>query len=190
MSSTFVRFFFSDWRVLAYLKIHRFGYVPEIAETLKRSKRAIQYTLAKLEQWNLIERHGNLRCPFQWYSINSVEKEKIYSLIRMVGGFFGLKHLKKTSYLVLDLLLFGVRRRRVRKDPGRPGGSVPYNDPKIFKRFYNFLRKYAPDHRSPHLPKVFFEKKGKKLYQVLVEYEKFCKFSRTKRDFFWIQSEG
>ena len=187
MPPEFIRFFFSDWRVLAYLKMHGFGYVPEIAEMLKRSKRAIQYTLAKLENWNLVERHGNPRCPFQWYSINSLEKEKILSLIRDIGGLFTGKQLKKTSYLVLDLLLFDVRKRRVHKDPGRPGGSVPYGDYKLFTRFYDFLRRYAPGHQSPNLPKVFFHKRGKKTYHVMVEFNKLF---RTKRDFFWLQPEG
>jgi len=187
MPPSFIRFFFSDWRVLAYLKMHGFGYVPEIAEMLKRSKRAIQYTLAKLENWNLVERHGNPRCPFQWYSINSLEKEKILSLIRYTRGFFSLKQLKKTSYLVLDLLLFDVRKRRVHKDPGRLGGSLPYGDYKLFTRFYDFLRKYAPGHRSPNLPKVFFHKRGKKTYHVMVEFDKLF---RIKRDFFWLQPGG
>jgi len=184
MPSEFIRFFFSDWRVLAYLKMHGFGYVPEIADMLRRSTRAIQYTLVKLEKWGLVERHGNCRCPFQWFSINSESKEKILSLIQYIGGLFGIKQLKKTSYLVLDLLLFDVRKRRVRKDPGRSGGSVPYGDYKLFKQFYAFLYKYAPDFRSPHLPKVFFHKKGKKTYHVMVEFENLC---RTWRDFFWLR---
>ena len=187
MPSQYIRFFFSDWRVLAYLKIHGFGYVPEIAEMLRRSTRAIQYTLAKLEKWNLVERHGNPRCPFQWFSINSLEKETIYTVIRDIGGLFTGKQLKKTSYLVLDLLLFDVRKRRVYKDPGREGGSIAYADHTLFQQFYEFLHKYAPEFRSPKLPKVFFHKRGKKTYHVMVEFEKMF---RIKRDFFWLQPGG
>jgi len=186
MPPIFIRFFFSDWRVLSYLKMHGFGYVPEIAEAIKRSIRAIQYTLAKLEKWNLIERHGYPRCPFQWYSINSEEKEKIYSLIHYFAGLFNPKRVKRTSYVVIDLLLFDVRKRRVRKDPNRPGGSIPYKDYALFKRFYKFLKKYSPDYRSPTLPRVFFFKKGKKTYHAMVELDTIFKF---KREFFWIQRD-
>ena len=185
MPPEFIRFFFSDWRVLAYLKMHGFGYVPEIAEMLKRTKRAIQYTLAKLENWNLVERHGNPRCPFQWFSINSISKEGVIAIIKQLGGFFKPKsnnHFYK--YIVINLAVFDVRKRRPYNDPGRVGGSVPYGDYKLFQRFYDSLRRYAPGHQSPNLPKVFFHKRGKKTYHVMVEFKKMF---RIKRDFFWLQ---
>lgn len=187
VNNPLIRFYFSDWRVLAYLKMHRLGYTPEIAEFLKRSRRAIQYTLTKLENLNLVERHGNIRCPFQWFSLNTLEKEKIYRLIRYLGDIFSTERLKEGSFFVLDFQVFDVRKRRLYKDQDRPGGSLPYGDYKLFKSFYAFLRKYAPAFKSPNLPEVFFIKKGVQTYHAVVEFRG---ISKINRKFFWIQEGG
>jgi len=154
MSSTFIRFFFSDWQVLAYIKMHGYGYSRQIAESLHKTRRAIHYTLTKLEKLNLVQREGCPRCPFQFFQLNLLEKEKVKGLIRFFGTLFSLKTFNKNTSFLFNEKDFDVRSRKVFRDPGRRfGHSIPWISQKIMKNFYQFLKDFY-GYTSPNLPTV------------------------------------
>ena len=187
MPPEFIRFFFSDWQVLAYIKLHGYGYSREIAESLHKTRRAIHYTLAKLEKLNLIQREGCPRCPFQFFQLNLLEKEKIKELIRFFGTLFSLKKFNKNTSFLFNEKDFDVRSGKVFRDPGRRlGHSVPYISGKIMKNFYQFLKDFY-GYTSPNLPVVLpLRRNYKKMILFIVapisKYDRWRSFILNRND--------
>lgn len=154
-----IRLYRIDIRILIYLKDHGLGYSDEMAEFLERSRRTINKHLRKLQSLNLIERHGNTRCCFQWYSLNSMAPEVVADLIR-----YYIAQLHVLSSSTREYLKFRVKigpqehgrvavtlyhtwefrippPRQYRGDPGRPHDrSIPYRKRCKYRRRRKRLR--------------------------------------------------
>ena len=71
----------------------------------RRSKRDINKHLLKLESLNIIERHGNKRCPFQYYSISQFNKQQVFELIKAIEPYFIPVSRNGLKYVTLQILL-------------------------------------------------------------------------------------
>lgn len=171
------RMYRKDYLVLRFLAQKGFGYTKELAALLGRTARAVQHTLKKLEDLCLIERHGQPRCPFQFFTIPKAdieEKARIHNLIADLEHLFTRKRNKDLgAHVLISSLLFDVRRRSLpeRNDVERPqNASVPYDpkEHKLLKDFYAFLGWYK-GYKSPLLPDVVFFREGRHLYGAWVK---------------------
>lgn len=186
MKPSYIRIYFSDWQVLALLKIKGYGYTKEIACELKKTRRTIAYTFKKLENLGLVERCGNPRCPFQWFQLNPSSKELIIDFVRNLGVLFSLRKFKKNCFFIFDNLLFHARVKQ-RNDPSRPlGFSVRFSEMRFFRKLYKRLKKFFPHIRPLKPPDVLIERVGKKTYHISV-----VKTLAGKRDVFhyWINRD-
>jgi len=108
-----VRLYYLDMMILSYITREGYAYSTTIADRMNRTQRTINKHLVKLEELNLIERHGRTRCPFQWYSINTTAKDEIRDLIFYINNVFTKKTAKKNAYIIFDVLLDHVLNGRL-----------------------------------------------------------------------------
>lgn len=144
-STATVRLYILDQMILSLVTREGYAYAATLAEKLNRTQRTINKHLSKLEEFYLIERHGRIRCPFQWYSINEKAKPQTLELIFFLHGRFATKTPQKSQYVIFEKLLdhvpnggVGLRSKdgtveltfpdpRKRHDPGRPfDRSIPW----------------------------------------------------------------
>ena len=71
-----------DWTILAYLLREKRATSQQLSEHFNRSRRTINKHITKLENLHLVERHGQARCPFQWYSIPRENEALVAILVR------------------------------------------------------------------------------------------------------------
>lgn len=161
-----VRLYFSDWQVLALIKLRGYGYNADIAQALKKTRRAISYTLSKLSALGLLERCGNPKCPFQWFQINPQQKEQAGAFIKYLGTLFSLKKFKKNCCFFFDQKDFYVLQQRF-TDVARPlGFSIGYTEIAFFRKLYKDLRKMHPYIRPMRPPNVLIQRKGKGTFHI------------------------
>nr|AAU84200.1 hypothetical protein GZ37D1_47 [uncultured archaeon GZfos37D1] len=108
-----VRLYYLDMMILSHITREGYAYSTTIADRMNRTQRTINKHFVKLEELNLIERHGRTRCPFQWYSINTTAKDEIRDLIFHIHNTFTEKTAKKNSYIIFDVLLDHVLNGRL-----------------------------------------------------------------------------
>lgn len=197
MRPSFIRFFFSDWQVLAHIKMYGYGYSKNIAWELHKTRRAVQYTLTKLEKLNLIQREGCPRCPHQFFQLNQIENEKVKGLIRFFGTLFSLKKFNKNTSFLFNEKDFDVRSGKIYRDPGRKWGhSVPWISRKIMKNFYQYLKDFWGC-KSPNLPSVLPLRRGKATILFIVapndRYDRWRSFFARRDDVYnydtWISEK-
>lgn len=122
-----------------------YGYAASLAQRLNRTVRTINKHLRKLERANLVQRHGNRKCPFQWYSLNERAKDVIKHLVSYLIENLKARSQKGLCYVPFKILLdqvpsrrpvtilqhgintFPIATPRQYRDPGRPyDRSLPY----------------------------------------------------------------
>jgi len=125
--TNFKRTYFKDCMTVIDLLKKGYGYASTLAEKMGRSLRAIQYTLRKLEDMGWVKRHGQPRCPFQWYSID--HKNEV-SVRRITDFLYPLFLNGKRTYFSIE---FVVATLRCSPDSGRFTGrpadrSIPFGE--------------------------------------------------------------
>lgn len=111
LSVSRVRFYVTDYVLLATLERDGYGYARQLAPRLRRSPRRVQAHLTKLEQLNLVERHGTPNCCFQWWNINETSKRTISELISYLRAQLRRSSPKKSDYVTFENLPVAVPRR-------------------------------------------------------------------------------
>lgn len=144
-SNDTARLYILDQHILSLLLREGFAYSTTLSEKLNRTQRTINKHLSKLEELNLVQRHGRVRCPFQWYTANLQARNQILELILFLQGRFTTQTPKSTQYFVFEKLLdqvpngrlllrakdgtveFELSNPREYRDPSRPNGSsIPW----------------------------------------------------------------
>jgi DNA-binding MarR family transcriptional regulator len=100
-----VRIYILDQMILSLILREGYAYAATLAQQLNRTQRTINKHLHKLEELNIVERHGSKRCPFQWYSINEYARKETFELILFLQGRYITKDPKKNQYLTFKMLL-------------------------------------------------------------------------------------
>ena len=101
------RLFYIDILLLNHVISNQICYSHDLYCLLskRRSRRTINKHLNKLVSLNLLERHGNVRCPYQSYSIPQHNKQQVIELIRAIEPYFIAQKGKGLRYVTLQVLL-------------------------------------------------------------------------------------
>jgi len=136
------RLFYIDILILNYVLKHQFCYTNDLYRLFskKRTKRAINRHLTKLESLNIIERHGNIRCPYQYYSISQFNKKQVFELIKAIEPYFIPVSRNGLKYVTLKILPVQVPTRL---NPDSTGGDS------------NLILKYKNTRYLMHPPKIY-----------------------------------
>lgn len=89
-------------------------YARELSQTFGLHRNTVLTHLRKLEEIGLIERHGNPRCPYQWWSVPETLKDKVAESITALESLFRGKTAKETNYAVLKILPIEVPMGRLK----------------------------------------------------------------------------
>jgi len=176
------RLFYIDILILNHVLKHQFCYTNDLYYLFskRRSKRAINKHLSKLESLNLIERHGNKRCPYQSYSISQFNKQQVFELIKAIEPYFIPVSRNGLKYVSLQILLDQV--------PTRLNPSSTVADSNITLKYKNtrYLLRPAKIYNDPSRPfncSIPHKNKGQNNQSHLLNFAFKVLSQSTLRDF-------